>query len=51
MRKVRFCLNHCAGLAGCRRQQSALDAEGRRRSSVEHLIIGIVIVCSVVWAS
>jgi cytochrome c oxidase subunit 2 len=41
----------CAGLAGCGGQQSALNAEGTSAIQLRQLIIGIVGVCSVVWAA
>jgi cytochrome c oxidase subunit 2 len=41
----------CAGLAGCGGQQSALDAEGTSAIQLKQLIIGIVGVCSLVWAA
>ncbi|MEF0942442.1 cytochrome c oxidase subunit II [Rhizobium sp. BR 362] len=38
-------------IAGCNGAQSALNAEGASAVQLKHLIIGIVIVCSVVWAA
>src|SRR5688572_4583282 len=40
----------CTGLAGCGGPQSALDAEGAPAIALRELIIGIVGVCSLVWA-
>jgi cytochrome c oxidase subunit 2 len=37
-------------ITGCNGAQSALNAEGIAAVQLKHLIIGIVIVCSIVWA-
>jgi cytochrome c oxidase subunit 2 len=48
---VRACpLLACVLLAGCSNWQSALEAHGASATSLKHLIIFIVAVCSVVWA-
>jgi cytochrome c oxidase subunit 2 len=46
----RFVLLACIVLAGCGGPQSALDAEGAPAIALKQLIIGIVGVCSLVWA-
>ncbi|MEZ2224483.1 cytochrome c oxidase subunit II [Rhizobium sp. RCC_161_2] len=38
-----------AAVAGCSGNQSALDPQGAPAIHVEHLIIGITIICAVVW--
>src|SRR3954464_1206419 len=40
----------CMTLAGCGGPQSAFDAHGESAIALKQLIIGIVAVCSVVWA-
>jgi cytochrome c oxidase subunit II len=42
-------LSIIAAAAGCSGNQSALDPQGAPAIHVEHLIIGITIVCAVVW--
>jgi cytochrome c oxidase subunit 2 len=42
-------LSIIAAVAGCSGNQSALDPEGAPAIHVEHLIIGITMICAVVW--
>lgn len=50
MRTARILLlSIIAAAAGCSGNQSALDPQGAPAIHVEHLIIGITIVCAVVW--
>jgi cytochrome c oxidase subunit 2 len=42
-------LSIIAAVAGCSGNQSALDPQGAPAIHVEHLIIGITVICTVVW--
>ncbi len=50
MRTARIlALSIIAAVAGCSGNQSALDPQGAPAIHVEHLIIGITVICTVVW--
>ena len=50
MRTARILLlSIIAAVAGCSGNQSALDPQGAPAIHVEHLIIGITVICAVVW--